>query len=172
MRYICLIDNAKNGSVNQLPKLKNRWTIWGYLLIALRQIFSLRCGRPSDMEINETTQSVTFLCRLFGFAPYKIIRERMNQIVDFKLSYAMCCYSIALIIFLIVSPNVTLYFEQFDDTRRLVRVALINMRCAPIVSNIITSMFAVENTRRVNMLLRKVRYRRALCASSFVNNKI
>lgn len=66
---------------------------------------------PFNMEINETTTTVTWLCQLFGFAPYKFIRNNMNQIVDFKLSRAMCVYSTAIIIVFTISANYALIYD-------------------------------------------------------------
>lgn len=110
------------------------------------------------MEINETTQSITFLCQIFGIAPYKIIRNGLNQIVDLKLSYAMCIYSIALITAFSALFIASVFYDvHFRHSVRLFSIVpLLNNVCAPIVSNIITSMFLVENTRQVNILLRKV----------------
>lgn len=67
---------------------------------------------PFNMEINETTTTVTWLCQLFGFAPYKFIRNNMNQIVDFKLSRAMCVYSTAIIIIFTISANYALIYDS------------------------------------------------------------
>lgn len=63
------------------------------------------------MEITETTLIVKRLCQFFGFAPYNIIRNQSNQIVNFKLSYTMCFYSLALITIFGVSSNIALYYD-------------------------------------------------------------
>lgn len=55
------------------------------------------------MEINDTTKSVYQACHWYGIAPYKIIRNKRNEIVDFKLKWQFCVVSIILVIFYIFS---------------------------------------------------------------------
>lgn len=74
-------------------------------------VIFIQLYRIAKMEINDTTSTVTGLCQLFGFAPYKIIRNKMNQIVDFKLSRAMCVYSTTIIIVFSISANYALLYD-------------------------------------------------------------
>lgn len=139
------------------------------------------------MEISETTLVVKWLCQLFGFAPYKIMRNQTSQIVNFKLSYTMCFYSLALITIFGVSSNIALYYDfhsghalryVLEKQRTLIRISImsifsrhfrmktitlrfvfwfdVNTVSVSSVINIVVSMFALKNTRRVNFLLRKV----------------
>lgn len=66
------------------------------------------------MEINETTMPLTWLCRLLGYAPYKMTRNKLNQMVDFKLSRALCVYGTTLMIVFSVSSNVALLYDMYS----------------------------------------------------------
>lgn len=56
-----------------------------------------------NMEINNTTIGVYRMCRLYGFAPYKIIKNKRDQIIVLKLNWPLCVYGILLMIFFILS---------------------------------------------------------------------
>lgn len=51
------------------------------------------------MEINDTTKGVYQACHWCGFAPYTIIRNKRNEIVDFKLKWQFCVFAVVLVIF-------------------------------------------------------------------------
>lgn len=63
------------------------------------------------MEINKTTLSVYYTARLFGFAPYAIEQNKLNQIIQVKFSRFLCIYSVTLLIVLAVLTNYGLYFD-------------------------------------------------------------
>lgn len=68
--------------------------------------------RCIEMEINKTTLSVYFYStRLFGFAPYSIEQNKLNQIIQVKYSRFLCIYSVALLILLAALTNYGLYFD-------------------------------------------------------------
>lgn len=64
------------------------------------------------MEINDTTMMVTRFSQLLGFAPYTIIRNKLNQIVDFKLNRALCVYAAALMLGFSISSNYALLYDS------------------------------------------------------------
>lgn len=66
------------------------------------------------MEITETTESVVWLSKLFGMAPYEIIRNEANNIVDLRLSTPMCVYSTIFMIICSVSSNYGLFYDMFS----------------------------------------------------------
>lgn len=63
------------------------------------------------MEINETTMTLTILCQILGFAPYKFVRNGVNQIVDFKLSRAMSIYGIVFMTTLCAWSNYAILYD-------------------------------------------------------------
>lgn len=63
------------------------------------------------MEINKTTLSVYYSARLFGFAPYAIEQNKLNQIIQVKFSRLLCIYSVTLLVVLGVLTNYGLYFD-------------------------------------------------------------
>lgn len=66
------------------------------------------------MEITEVTLSLVWFCQLFGIAPYKIIQNKFGQIVDLKLSPAMCIYSAIFTIVCTVSSNYGLLYDMLS----------------------------------------------------------
>lgn len=64
------------------------------------------------MEINGTTMTLTRFYRLFGFAPYKIVRNQVNQTLVFKLNRALCVYGVTLIIVFYGLSNYGLYYDM------------------------------------------------------------
>lgn len=67
--------------------------------------------RCNEMEINKTTLSVYYTARLFGFAPYAIEQNKLNQIIQVKFSRFLCIYSVTLLIVLAALTNYGLYFD-------------------------------------------------------------
>lgn len=63
------------------------------------------------MEINKTTLSVYYSARLFGFAPYAIEQNKLNQMIQVKCSRFLCIYSVALLLILAALTNYGLYFD-------------------------------------------------------------
>lgn len=63
------------------------------------------------MEINKTTLFVYYTARLFGFAPYSIEQNKLNQMIQVKFSRGLCIYSFALSIVLAALTNYGLYFD-------------------------------------------------------------
>lgn len=55
------------------------------------------------MEINDTTKSVYQACHFYGFAPYTIIRNKRNEIIDLKLGFWALVYSFVLVVFFCIS---------------------------------------------------------------------
>lgn len=55
------------------------------------------------MELSDTTRSILICCRWYGLAPYTIKRNKRNEIIDLKLSWWSCVFSLALVIFFIIS---------------------------------------------------------------------
>lgn len=82
------------------------------------------------MEITETTLSVVWLCQLFGIAPYEIVRNKTNRIVNLKLSRAMCIYSAIFMIICSVSSNYGLLYDLYSGhaLRYLIFVASVVYR--------------------------------------------
>lgn len=71
-----------------------------------------KCKKKSiKMEINKTTLSVYYSARLFGFAPYCIERNKLNQIIQVKFSRLLCVYSVTLLVVLGCLTNYGLYFD-------------------------------------------------------------
>lgn len=66
------------------------------------------------MEINDTTLTLTYMCQFLGFAPYKIVRNKLKQIVDFKLSRIMCIYGMTSMIVFGVSSNYALLYDLYS----------------------------------------------------------
>lgn len=77
------------------------------------------------MEITETTKSVVWLSKIFGMAPYEIIRNEANNIVDLKLSTPMCAYSTIFMIIGCISSNWGLFYDMFSGRalRYLISIA-------------------------------------------------
>lgn len=63
------------------------------------------------MEINDTTMSIFVWSRWFGEAPYTIVRNNRNQIINFELNRAICIYSLTLAIFLFCLTNYLIIHE-------------------------------------------------------------
>lgn len=53
-----------------------------------------------------------WFCRFFGIAPYQVIRNKMNQIIDLKLSPSMCVYSVIFIISCTFLSNYGLWYDS------------------------------------------------------------
>lgn len=69
----------------------------------------------TTMEINETTSSIFYTIRLFGFAPYSLERNESKHIVGVRLSRSKCTYSILLVIILCITTNYGLYYDGKSD---------------------------------------------------------
>lgn len=66
------------------------------------------------MEINDTTRSVYQACRWYGFVPYSLTRNKLNQIIDLKLSRPLCVYSILLVVFFCISIEYALFYDTYS----------------------------------------------------------
>lgn len=70
----------------------------------------------NKMEINEATIDMFLFARWFGFAPYTIIRNSKDQIIDFKLNRPLCFYgliSYAILYLTAIFPFLrNVYFRQ------------------------------------------------------------
>lgn len=66
------------------------------------------------MEINDTTMTLTRVCQLVGFAPYKIVRNKVNQIVDFKLSRVNSIYGLVFMIVFSAFSNYALLYDLYS----------------------------------------------------------
>lgn len=139
------------------------------------------------MEINEATIDIFLFARWFGFAPYTVIRNSKDQIIDFKLSRPLCFYGLisyailyltgifpflrnvyfrqpltyATTIFLYILWTIKCIFilqtKNYSFFSRLAYVFDVNTAATPLLVNVFCGVIALENTRRVNQLLAKVR---------------
>lgn len=66
------------------------------------------------MEINDTSISVYLSCRWFGFAPYTITRNKLNQIIDFKLHRLSCVYGFVLMFIFCFSTEYALFYDMYS----------------------------------------------------------
>lgn len=71
------------------------------------------------MEISETTLALVRLCQFNGIAPYKIVRNKANKIVDLKLNPMLCLYSVLFMIVCSVSSSGALLFDVLLTERSL-----------------------------------------------------
>lgn len=63
------------------------------------------------MEINNTTIITYYSSRLFGFAPYKLTRDKFNQICGIKFSRFLCAYSVFTVTAFSLLTNYGLYYD-------------------------------------------------------------
>lgn len=64
------------------------------------------------MEINKTTMKLTWF--LYGFAPYTIVRNIVNQIVDIKLNRVLYVVGLAIMIALTLASNYALVYYYYS----------------------------------------------------------
>lgn len=76
-------------------------------------------GVLKNMEINNTTFSVFMSYRLFGLAPYKIVRNQSRRIIDFTLNRWLCVYGwIILIIYACVANYIIFQSVYCNESSR------------------------------------------------------
>lgn len=66
------------------------------------------------MEINDTTIPLIWFYQLYGFAPYKIVRNKVNQIIDFKRNRILCIYGVTIIITFTLASNYALLYDFYS----------------------------------------------------------
>lgn len=95
--------------------IKNHW----HLSFSVCTITWLCCTRAiflfRKMEISETTINVYYACRLFGFAPYSLIRKKNNEIVSIESNKFLCIYSILLFTTITCCTVYGLYYDSTSE---------------------------------------------------------
>lgn len=67
------------------------------------------------MEVNDTTIQIFRSCRWSGVAPYNIVRNGFNQIVDITINRRLCIYSSILLVVLMLLSNMTVIIGYLKD---------------------------------------------------------
>ncbi|XP_031629035.1 gustatory receptor for sugar taste 43a-like [Contarinia nasturtii] len=116
-----------------------------------------------EMEINKTTLSVYYAARLFGFAPYSIQQNKLNQIIQVKYSRFLCIYSVTLLILLGTLTNYGIYFDATSAiplrlktaTQKVVTSFDVNVLVGCCLIAMLTGVYGLQNTQQMNASLNK-----------------
>lgn len=71
--------------------------------------------KVEKMEVNDTTIEIFRSCRWSGVAPYNIVRNGFNQIVDITINRRLCIYSLILLVVLMLLSNMTVIIGYLKD---------------------------------------------------------
>lgn len=103
-------------SILRMKKGEPKWYVQTWIVSRFVVSYSVQfsVNRRTKMEINDTTIPLIWFYQLYGFAPYKIVRNKVNQIIDFKRNRILCIYGVTMIIAFTFASNYALLYDFYS----------------------------------------------------------